>query len=250
MIADIKLLQGLLEKYRVAEPVPAAVRARVISRRRRNLVEILKKLDRYNPLLGVILIVYFLFKKLGLSVSLVQSAVVFFTVSALTVAGISTGSYIVVKRAIDSSTNVMFEKDAKDVATETTPGFVDKVDPSKTGEESIPVLREVKNVIHLQPFEGMDAQGSDVALVSNTIQGELVRLRGAKNIVSGKVTSQGNRFLLLGTVRKHASLFAITAKVVDSESGRIRFAATEEAKSDSLVSISKKLAKEISDNIE
>jgi len=250
MIADIKLLQGLLEKYRVAEPVPAAVRARVISRRRRNLVEILKKLDRYNPLLGVILIVYFLFKKLGLSVSLVQSAIIFFTVSALTVAGVTTGSYIVIKRAIDSSTYVMLEKDAKDVTIETTPRFVDKVDPLQTGEESIPALRQVKNVIHLQPFEGMDAQGSDVALVSNTIQGELVRLRGSKNILSGKASPQANRLLLLGTVRKHASLYAITAKVVDSESGRIRFAATEEAKSDSLVSISKKLAKEISDNIE
>lgn len=250
MIADIKLLQGLLEKYRVTEPVPAAVRARVISRRRRNLVEILKKIGRYNPLLGAILIVYFLFKKLGLSVSLVQSAVIFFTVSALTVAGVTTGSYIVVKRAIDSSTNVMLEKDAKDVTIETSPRLVDKIDLVKTGEESIPVLREVKNVIHLQPFEGMDAQGSDVALVSNTIQGELVRLRGSKNILSGKASPQANRLLLLGTVRKHASLYAITAKVVDGETGRIRFAATEEAKSDSLVSISKKLAKEISDNIE
>ena len=250
MIADIKLLQGLLEKYRVAEPVPAAVRARVIAGRRRNLVAILKKLDRYNPLLGAILLVYFLFKKLGLSVSLVQSAVVFFTVSALTVAGVTTGSYIVVKRVIDSSPKVELQDDAGSVTIETTPRVIDKVDSAKTGEENAPVLRDVKNVIHLQPFEGMDAQGSDVVLVSNAIQGELVRLRGSKNILSGKASSQANRLLLLGTVRKHASLYAITAKVVDGETGRIRFAATEEAKSDSLVSISKKLAKEISDNIE
>ncbi len=250
MIADIKLLQGLLEKYRVAEPVPAAVRARVISRRRGNLVEILKKLGRYNPLLGAILIVYFLFKKLGLSVSLVQSAVVFFTVSALTIAGVTTGSYFVVKRVIDSSMKVELQNDERNGTIETIPRVVDNVDPLKTAEESIPILREVKNVIHLQPFEGMDAQGSDVSLVSNTIQGELVRLRGSKNILSGKASSQANRLLLLGTVRKHASLYAITAKVVDGETGRIRFAATEEAKSDSLVSISKKLAKEISDNIE
>jgi hypothetical protein len=250
MIADIKLLQGLLEKYRVTEPVPAAVRVRVIAGRRRNLVVILKKLDRYNPLLGAILLVYFLFKKLGLSVSLVQSAVVFFTVTALSVAGVTTGSYIVVKRVIDSSPKVELQNDEGSVTIETSPRVVDTVDSAKTGEESTPVLREVKNVIHLQPFEGMDAQGSDVTLVSNAIQSELVRLRGSKNILSGKASSHVNRLLLLGTVRKHASLYAITAKVVDGESGRIRFAATEEAKSDSLVSISKKLAKEISDNIE
>jgi hypothetical protein len=163
--------------------VPAAVRARVISRRRRNLVEILKKLDRYNPLLGVILVIYFLFKKLGLSVSLVQSAVVFFTVAALSVAGVTTGSYIVVKRALDSSSKVEQHNEVKVVVGETTPGSVGKFDSSKPTFENPPVLRDVKNIIYLQPFEGMDARGSDISLVSNAIQGELIRLRGVKNIL-------------------------------------------------------------------
>jgi TolB-like protein len=63
-------------------------------------------------------------------------------------------------------------------------------------------------------------------------------------------SSPSNRLLLIGTVRKHAALYAISAKVIDGESGRICFASTEEATGDSLVSASKKLAKEISDNIE
>lgn len=250
MIADIKLLQGLLEKYRVAEPVPAAVRARIISRRRRNLVEILKKLGRYNPLLGAILLVYFLFKKLGVSVTLVQSAVIFFTVSAITVAGVTAGSYIVVKSIIDSSPQVGLHKQDRDVIGKSSPGIVDGSVSEKTREVIGPVLPEVKNVLHIRPFEGMETKGSDVYTVSNAIQSELIRLRGAGNVLSGSSPTHGGKLLLLGTVRKHAELYSITVKVVDSESGRIRFASTEEARSDTLVSISKKLAKEISDSIE
>jgi len=250
MIADIKLLQGLLEKYRVAEPVPAAVRVRVIAGRRRNLVEILKKLDRYNPLLGAILLVYFLFKKLGLSVSLIQSAIVFFTVTAISVAGVTTGSYIAVKRIMDKAPQVELQKDLTDKTATAEPKVTDKPESIKANDESTPVLRDVKNVIYLQPFDGTNAQGGDIALVSSTIQRELVRLRGVKNIVTGKASGQSSRLLLLGTVRKHDTLYAISAKVIDSDTGRIRFATTEEAKSDSLILISKKLAKEISDNIE
>ena len=91
MINEMKILQDLLDKYKVTRPVPAGVRRDILAHKRSNFVAIMKKLDRYSPLLGAFLFIYFLLRKFGIIATLKQCGVFIAVSVALTVAGISTG---------------------------------------------------------------------------------------------------------------------------------------------------------------
>ncbi len=248
MINEMKILQDLLDKYKVTRPVPAGVRRDILAHKRKNFVTIMKKLDRYSPLLGVFLFIYFLLRKFGIIATLKQCGVILAISAALTVAGVSTGAYMILKHVLDTTSPVEMQKEkAEDISK-----IKDDAKSRSVDDYTAPPLRDVKNIIVFQPFDGMNASTGEISQVSGTIQNELTRIRGSKNVLSSQAHTPeaSTRLLLIGTVRKMGGAYAITAKVIDRESGKIHFAATEEAKSDTLTSVSKKLAKEISNNIE
>lgn len=250
MINEMKILQDLLDKYKVTRPVPAGVRRDILAHKRRNFVAIMKKLDRYTPLLGAFLLIYFLLRKFGIIATLKQCGIILAVSVALTVAGISTGAYLVIKHALNSPSPIEMQKEkTEENALQKTK---DQVKSHSSDDYTSPPRRDVKNVIVFQPFDGMNASTGEISQVSGTIQNELTRIRGSKNIISSQagVTIASTKLLLIGTVRKMGGSYAITAKVVNRESSKIHFATTEEARTDTLTSVSKKLAKEISDNIE
>jgi hypothetical protein len=255
MTDEIKILQDLLHKYQVTRPVPAGVRGEVLARKRKNFVAVMKKLDRYNPLLGAFLFIYFLFRKFGIIATLKQCGVVLAVSAALTLAGLSAGTYVLIKHVLEKTHSpVEMQKDNDGSIKDDTihksmdkspKQSIDRVDSSLT-------LSEVKNIIAFQPFEGMNASTGEASLVSGLMQNELIRIRGSKNIISARTLEPGAsaRLLLIGTVRKIGVSYAITAKVIDRESGKIHFTSTQDARADTLSIVSKKLAKEISDTIE
>lgn len=248
MINEMKQLQDLLDKYQVTRPIPEGVRRDILAHKRKNFVAIMKKLDRYSPLLGAFLLIYFLLRKFGIIATLKQCGVIMAISAALTVAGVSTGAYMLIKHVLDTPSPVEIQKEkAEDISK-----IKDDAKSRSVDDYSSPPLRDVKNIIVFQPFDGMNASTGEISQVSGTIQNELIHIRGSKNIISSQaLTSEAStRLLLIGTVRKMGGNFAITAKVIDRESGKIHFAATEEAQANTLTSVSRKLAKEISDNIE
>ena len=250
MISEMKILQDLLDKYKVTRPVPAGVRRDILAHKRKNFVAIMKKLDRYSPLLGAFLFIYFLLRKFGIIATLKQCSVILAISAALTVAGVSTGAYMVIKHILYTPSPVEMQKEK--TGDNSLHKIKDDAKSRSVDDYSSPPLRDVKNIIVFQPFDGMNVSKGEISQVSGTVQNELTRIRGSKNIISSQaLTSEvSTRLLLIGTVRKMGGNFAITAKVIDRESGKIHFAATEEARPDTLTFVSKKLAKEISDNIE
>lgn len=248
MINEMKILQDLLDKYKMTRPVPSGVRRDILAHKRKNFVVIMKKLDRYSPLLGAFLFIYFLLRKFGIIATLKQCGVILAVSVALTVAGVSTGAYMVIKHVLDTPSPVEMQKEK----AEDNSKIKDDAKSRSVDDYTSPPLRDVKNIIVFQPFDGMNVSKGEISQVSGTVQNELTRIRGSKNIISSQaLTSEvSTRLLLIGTVRKMGGNFAITAKVIDRESGKIHFAATEEARPDTLTFVSKKLAKEISDNIE
>lgn len=247
---EMKQLQDLLDKYKVTRPVPAGVRRDILAHKRKNFVAIMKKLGRYSPLLGAFLIIYFLLRKFGIIATLKQCGVILAVSAALTVAGITTGAYLVINHVLDTPPPVEMQKDQiKDNSLQKTK---DEAKGPSVDDYTAPPLQEVKNIIAFQPFDGMNASTGEISQVSGTIQNELTRIRGSKNIISPQVSTPGSstRLLLIGTVRKMGGSYSLTAKVIDRESGKIHFAATEEARTGTLTMVSKKLAKEISDNID
>lgn len=247
MISEMKQLQDLLDKYQMTRPIPAGVRRDILAHKRRNFVAIMKKLDRYSPLLGAFLFVYFLVRKFGIYATLKQCGVILAVSAALTVTGVGVGTYAVVSHLIDiSHAPVEFhnDEDALEDQSSDIPEPPPQVAP-------LP-LREVKHVMAFQPFDGLNAPSADVSLVSESVKSELVRIRGDKNIISARVQAPNpeTNLLLIGTLRRDGANYAITAKVVDRDTGRIRYAATEPARSHTLSQVSKKIADDISKNIE
>lgn len=247
---EMKILQDLLDKYKITEPIPAGVRRDILAHKRKNFIAIMKKLERYSPLLEAFLFIYFLLRKFGIIATLKQCGVILAVSAALTVAGISTGAYVVIKHVLDTPSRVEIEK-AK-TEDNSLQKAKDEAISQSVVENTSPPLHDVKNIIVFQPFDGMNASTGEISQVSGTIQNELIRIRGSKNIISPQVSTPdiSTRLLLIGTVRKMGGSYSLTAKVIDRESGKIHFAATEEARTDTLIFVSKKLAKEISDNIE
>ncbi len=248
MISEMKILQDLLDKYKVTRPVPAGVRRDILAHKRKNFVAIMKKLDRYSPLLGAFLFIYFLLRKFGIIATLKQCGVILAVSVALTVAGVSTGAYMVIKHVLDTPSPVETQKEKSEDISK----IKDDAKSRSVDDYTSPPLRDVKNIIVFQPFDGMNASTGEISHVSGTIQNELTHIRGSKNIISSQTITPeaSSRLLLIGTVRKIGGNFSITTKVIDRKSGKIHFTATEEAWADTLTIVSKKLAKEVSDNIE
>ncbi|HPO46176.1 MAG TPA: hypothetical protein PK875_10315 [Spirochaetota bacterium] len=252
---EIQILQDLLDKYKVTRPVPAGIQREIYAHKRRNFVAIMKKLGRYTPLLGAFLFVYFLVRRLGFIATLKQCGVILVTASVLTVAGISAGTYMIIKHAADKAPSTIDLQNDKDESVnrnslvkhgQEAPGQAIEM------KETPPPLREVKNVIMFQPFEGVGISAGEAARVSAAVQDELVRLRGQNNIISAVsgTTDATKRLLLVGTVRRMGANYAVTAKIIDRVTGRIHYAATEEAVAETLARVSKKIAYDISKNIE
>ena len=59
---DIKLFKDVLTKFRFVDPVPPDIQKNMIYPKRELLINILKQLNRYNPVFGIILFIFFLAK--------------------------------------------------------------------------------------------------------------------------------------------------------------------------------------------
>ncbi len=241
---EMQLLQALLDKYRFTRPVPPGVRGRILARKRRNFVAIMKKLGRHNIVLGAFLVVYFLLRRIGIVATLKQCGVVLVAASLFTAAGAGVGGYIAVKHLLDAPVKV--EEGVKDDAAHPGP-VLDAEKDRPAPDDAPPPLREVKNAMSLQPFEADGAPAEDTALVSNALRSELVRLRGIANVLTAGTPA---RLILIGTVRRMGGGYTLTARVVDRETGRIRYATALDAPPGALAPAAKKLAREISKNIE
>ncbi len=113
MINDLILLQQLMEKYKLPEPVPAAVRDFVLRSRRKTLLNIMRKLDIYSPIFGVIIFVFFFLKKLGFNVTIVKTTIIIGLSSLLLSASISYGIYNIVENNNSGVSKQIKEHDSK-----------------------------------------------------------------------------------------------------------------------------------------
>ncbi len=245
MIDELIQLQNLLDKYKVTAPLPHALQEHVLDNKRKQLVIILKKLGRYNPLFGIILFVFFLFRKSGFGLSIIQSAIVLTVSSVFFVGGISFSTYLYVKQSSDSGAKVEHS------------GIIDK-SPSISDNSRILARKQKKTTvagnlkfekfIQIHPFESSSEEFSQA--ITSEIKKELVRLRGKSNILTSGNNSHESSVLMFGSVEKIKISYVITTRLVDKKTGKLIFMTSEQFKSMKDVNmVCKKIAMAISGNI-
>jgi len=93
MKQEIQMLEQLLEKYRLTEPVPEEVRAYFLKRKKKFFVKVCKSLGIYNIFFGSVITVFFIMKKLGLAVTVIQSAIIVTMLTVISFASVTWCGY-------------------------------------------------------------------------------------------------------------------------------------------------------------
>ncbi len=105
MINNIQLLEQLLIKYRLTEPVPQEVRSYILKRKRKFFIKLCKSIGIYNIFFGSVLTVFFIVKKLGISITLIHSAVIVGLLTLLSAGSITYCGYTIIKPLISDDTH-------------------------------------------------------------------------------------------------------------------------------------------------
>ncbi|MCP4132316.1 MAG: hypothetical protein GY754_15195 [bacterium] len=217
---DFTLLKQLLEKYRVTRPLPEGIQDHLIATRRQSLVKILKKLGRYNPVFGAIIFIFFLFKKFGISFSVVQSALILAAVSAVAAVSISTGVYMGVTYFVNQEVE-------KPVLTTDIPSPApEPKKPTKPIAVKPPQKKQFTNTIVLNPFRSSNLDRNTSNRIMRNIKNELTRLRGKNNLV--KDLGAGPGIFVFGSAEKIKNTYRISARGVGKD-GNILFKFVEES---------------------
>lgn len=104
MIQEIQILEQLLEKYRLTEPVPEEVRAYFLKRKKAFFVKVCKSLGIYNIFFGSVITVFFIMKKLGIAVTVIQSAVIVTVLTVFSAASVTYCGYSLILPLIKCET--------------------------------------------------------------------------------------------------------------------------------------------------
>ena len=258
MSDNIQTFSQLLDKYKISEPLPAHVRRHQLKTRKKALITILKKTKRYNPLLGAIIYIYFLFKGYGITLSMFQSAAVLGTISLVTVATLSSGVYIIVKNVVKLDYDLLDSRDTLlplDFSNEirdddsTSKEIIGPILPWPPKEKLVPAVRKVKHKIAVMNFDDNNAGSEINQLITKTILKELTLFRGQENIITIGTKDEA-KIILYGAIDKIGKIYTLTIRATDKEKGKIIFIDSKQANSkEKLQEISRHMVEDLVDKI-
>ena len=115
------LFKKIVRKFKFEQPVPDDVRKHMHAMKKDILAGILKKAGNYSMYYGILLMIFFRAKKMGISISIAQCAVAFWTAIVIVAAGLSAGTYAVAPDPTlrDASGPVNAAEDASDTMEKT-----------------------------------------------------------------------------------------------------------------------------------
>ncbi|MCP4132137.1 MAG: hypothetical protein GY754_14290 [bacterium] len=257
---NVKITRELLEKCMLTAPVSKDQKKYIKENRRKSLVATLKKTGQYTPLSGAVLYVFFGMTKLGIKLSIVQSAVALGVISFAAVTTVSTGSYVAVKKFVltPSIEKQIEEKQIEEKQTGSMNEMPVK-DPASTKAENStkPVVKPVvepvvKTKLAITPFEFLSQSGDKTIpeTIRQKIRAGLSRLKGKDyQKLTNKKMIAGMKYVMTGRVLKAENAYRIKVEILDLESGDTVFEANEKSTLDDLDrtcrDISKKAAAKI-----
>ena len=227
-------MQGLLQKYKLDEPLPEKIQKDILKNKNRNYKKILKSAGKYSFLTGLFASIYFFIKKFGVSITTAKSII-----SITAVVGISTGAYF-------TAPYVAEQFKTEDISISLT----EKIDAP--GKKPFILKAPDPVTIGIMPFIGTGVDKEILNRAANVIAGELSRKRGkgyAGNF--GTVAKNNARYSMFGSIEKVDEMVLLTVKIVDIKTSKMLHMSDEKLGSiDELDSACKRIALEISEKVE
>jgi hypothetical protein len=201
MMNDETSVEKLLVKFRFTEPVPAQYRDYIASSKRKNLTRILKEKKKYGAAIWGALLIYMLLRKLGITVSFLQAAVISGITAAAVAVTVSAGAVKAVSMVSDkknrAETVTVYEERAAEVSHRLT------------GGKTTAILK----------FSGTEGTGylSDRAtsVFADTLRKEI----GESNVSYGD--SEDKKYIITGSVEKLPDGYLLTSRIIDKSSSVI-----------------------------
>lgn len=251
MSNNIKQLDRVLTKYDFLNPLPQDVRKHMLSGQRKSLNDVLKRTGKLNLFFAGALFLFFLFKKIGIKISILKSVVIVGTATVIAAGSVSTGAYVVVKSYIFEKEPIRQEVPEDDTQRKKSAlpeKTIKAVNNDKVVRPEEYIIPAKKNTLAFTAFKSNNAENTIISAANSIFKKELISLRGPENIKSSPLHAG---ILVLCSIDKAGSQYYINAKIVDKDMGRILFIVSEQAGSKSAVlETCRKIARKISARLE
>ena len=249
-------LQQVVSKYKLDAPVPEKVQKAMRKAKRKTLIGVFRKHNKYSLFLFITVSVFFWFKKIGITISVLKSAIITATAAAVSAAGILTGSYYFVQKIIIPQLKDIPENN-QDIKTGVSTRILkDKVitKDDKTINEKIKpsINKEIRYKLGLINFRYDKSISGIGKRISSLIKNNLTRIRGKGTIANIYTIPKSIRpsKVLTGTIIKLDQSYRITVKVINKKTLKVLLYETETAQSEKEINnackkLSQKIAKKI-----
>jgi len=225
------VVEKLLLKFRFTEPVQVQYRDYIASSKRKNLSRILKENKNYGVAIWGILIIYMLLRKLGITVSFLQAAVISGVTAAAIAVTASAGTVKLVSMATEK-----YSRTEEILVVEEKPA---EVLPGLTFGKSAAVIK----------FTGTGDTGNMSSTATSVFLNTLKKEIGEANISYGN-TAADKKYIITGSVEKLPDGFMLTSRIIEKSSRVIIHMDIKEISSEEqLYEESQKMAGKIAEKI-
>lgn len=241
MKKEIIQMQKLFEATEMTSPLDEHAQAHSLKMKRKNLVSLMRKSGIYSSLYGILLSFFFLLKKIGLGLSVIQSAYLLLSIIIAAATSISAGGVFAVKKYLLDANRSELEALSMDALSKVW----DTAEKSSRIESvKVKTVQQEKYIY----FQGFASNNADMALVRRATQA----LSGAfTSTLTGRAIIIGDdpcaRYRLSGSIEIIDGRYQISARLIDLKTRRIIFASSEESNTaDGILGYAKKIGAELS----
>ena len=228
---NINIFERALYRFAFKEPLPEHIQQAIQSYKKESLVQTLKELGEYNIAYGLILKIYYLTKRLGISISVAQSKMIFGIISFLIGIVLTIVLSIAIKNIGITENTVIDNTKKNEFMKEESKTYKQII--NKKSQIDKKKNKNTKFRIGIEEFTGDLIDKSILKKITDNLAYKFIQIKGKNRIIdlrSNRGQSHIN-LLLRGSIEKLGETYIITAKIIDIESSRILFITTEEAES-------------------
>jgi len=221
-------LESLLSSYKFTEPVPPEIRKRMHASRKQTIVHILKKNRQYGIIPFLVLSLFFLARKTGITLSVMKATIAAWTAVILTTVTITGAAVYTVHYIVEKCSPV-----ETDMRQPSVPAAVPVPQKQVTREtEKAPAIIYHVGIL---PFENIGVDSTIARKITTGIKAELAsRLPGKRIAIFSSADTDTHiiKNMLMGSIIRFGEGYRITARIIDPVSSKIVLYTSTEIRSE------------------